>query len=428
MIMRRILGLLLSAAICCQAPFAWADGLIRDGVGPISTGRGGTNQGFADNAAIILDNPGAMVNVNDNGLAELGVDTVISNVHYTDPFNDVESKTRPLPMPVLGYIEKSEDGRWAFGIGAFAPAGFGAAYGNLNNPLLGSNNMRSIGGLAKILPGISYGVTDRLSIGLTVGVAFSDAELRGPLVVQQPPLTGLPAIMSLHGSGVAPTGSLGMQYRLTDSTMFGATYTEQTNFDLHGGSDANLLVGPPFGVISSHFDSKFRLKWPRSVAVGIKHELCPHRRIGVDVVWYDWAHAFDQINLQFSNPTNPIVGALAPLPIRDILPLNWIDSVTLRLGYEWDPTDIDTWRIGYAYHHSPAPNSTLNPYLDGVLEHQFSAGYSRKFERATLNLAYQYCFGPTRTVTNSAIIGGLFDNTTMSAQAQFVMISLLVPF
>lgn len=426
--LRRILGLVLFLAACQHAAPAWADGLVRDGIGPISTGRGGTNQGFADNAAIILDNPGAMVNVDGEGLAELGADTVISSVQYSDPFNDVQSRTRPLPMPVLGFVQKSEDGQWAWGIGAFAPAGFGAAYGNLNNPLLGTNNYRSIGGLAKILPGISYGVTDRLAIGITVGIAFSDAELRGPLFFQQPPLQGLPAITSLHGSGVAPTGSVGMQYQLAEDVMLGATYTEQTNFDLHGGSDAGLLLGPPFGVISSHFDSKFRLKWPRSVAVGLKYDLCPHRRFSADVIWYDWAHAFDQINFQFSNPTNPIVGALAPLPIKDVLPLNWVDSVSLRLGYEWETSERDTCRVGYAYHHSPSPNSTLNPYVDGVLEHAFSVGFSRKLDRAVFNAAYQYSFGPQRDVTNSALVGGLFDNTTLAAQAHFAMFSLLFPF
>ena len=105
---RGLLGLVLLAAICQSALPAWADGLVRDGVGPISTGRGGTNQGFADNAAIILDNPGAMVNVAGSGLAEFGADTVITDVHYSNPLNNVSSKIRPLPMPVLGYIRKSK--------------------------------------------------------------------------------------------------------------------------------------------------------------------------------------------------------------------------------------------------------------------------------------------------------------------------------
>ena len=407
-----------------------ADGLVRDGVGPISTGRGGTNQGFADNAAIILDNPSAIVNVAGTGLAEAGVDVVTPVVDYTNPFNDVNSKVRPLPMPVLGYTRKSEDGTWAWGVGAFAPAGFGASYGVMNNPVVGPSLYRSIGGLVKVLPALSYKVTDRLAVGGTVGIGFSHVELDGPLFMQTPPLTGLPAVLDLQATGVAPTGSIGMQYQLTDSTVVGATYTTPTNMNLRGPVQAVLFPG--FPVVSS-FDTKVHICWPQSVAVGLKHELCPHRRVSADVIWYDWKRAFDEFNIQFSNPSNPLVpillaGAGGSLPIHCNFPLHWADSVSMRLGYEWDATDLDTFRTGYVYHNSPVPDSTLNPYLDGILNHQFSLGYSRKMNRIVFNTAYQYCFGVTHHVGTSSIVGGDFNNSTMRAQCHFAMFSLLVPF
>ena len=68
---------LAAIALTMWIAAARGDGVVRDGVGAISTGRGGTNLGFADNAAIILDNPGAMSNAADNGFWELGVDTVM---------------------------------------------------------------------------------------------------------------------------------------------------------------------------------------------------------------------------------------------------------------------------------------------------------------------------------------------------------------
>ena len=76
--LRGLLVLVALAVAALSSQRGLGDGLIRDGVGPISTGRGGTNQAFADNSAIILDNPGALVNVAGSGLAEFGVDTVIS--------------------------------------------------------------------------------------------------------------------------------------------------------------------------------------------------------------------------------------------------------------------------------------------------------------------------------------------------------------
>ncbi len=363
------------------------------------------------------------MNVAGNGLAEVGADTVITQVQYGNPINGVVSHVRPLPMPVLGYIKKSENGCWAFGIGAFVPAGFGAAYGQMISPVMGPTEYRSIGGMGKILPALSYKATDRLSVGISVGLAFSDIQIFGPYVIQDAPLTGVPAVLNMSGFGVAPTGSIGLQYQVNDRTTIGASYTEEVNMTLRGGANASL-----FGVIPSHFDSKIHMKWPRSVAFGIKHDLCDHRRVSADVIWYDWSGSFDQIGIQFSNPTNPVVSQLVPLPVSDTLPLNWMNSVSMRLGYEWMPNNLDTWRCGYVYHGSPVPDSTLNPYLDGILVHAFSLGYSRKFERVIFNSGYQYCFGPTRNVGTSDIIGGDFNNTDMRAQAHFAMFSLLVPF
>src|SRR5207237_711965 len=65
-----------------------ADGVVFDGIGPITTGRGATNLGFADNAAIIMDNPAGMSNVAGEGLLEGGVDTCIPNLQYSDPQNN----------------------------------------------------------------------------------------------------------------------------------------------------------------------------------------------------------------------------------------------------------------------------------------------------------------------------------------------------
>lgn len=422
--------LALLTGLSLAAPAVRADGLIRDGVGPISTGRGGTNQGFADNSVIILDNPAAMVNVEGSGLGELGVDTAIPAVAYSDPFNDVHTKIRPMPAPVLGLIKKSYDDRWAFGIGAFAPAGFGASYGINDSPVTGSNLLRSIGAMGKILPAVAFRATDRLAVGISVGVAFCHAELDGPVYLQSGPLAGVPAILDLQGTGVAPCGSVGFQYQLTENMMLGCTYTEQTNFDLRGGTNATLLPG---FVVESHFDNTLRIKWPRSVALGLKYDLCAHRRFGADVIWYDWAHAFNQIDLSLYNPTNPAIpvilsGVGASLPVRQVFPLNWTNSVSMRLGYESDFTDLDTFRAGYVYHAAPVPDSTLNPYLDGILEHAFSLGYSRKLGHAIFNAAYQYNFGPTHHVDTSSLIGGQFNDSTMFAQAHFAMISFLFPF
>ncbi|HUY91955.1 MAG TPA: outer membrane protein transport protein [Pirellulales bacterium] len=425
---RRLSALLfLWALISASARTAQADGLIRDGVGPISTGRGGTNLGFADNGAVILDNPGALVNVANNGLFEIGADTVISQVHYTDNKpNDAQSAVRPIPVPNIAYIRRSKDKRWAWGLGVFGPAGFGASY-NFQNSFAGPQQYRSFDAVAKVLPTLSYRVTDRLSIGGSVGIAASYLDLEGPLFMPSGALAGAPAIVNLQGFGVAPVGSFGLQYKLSEKTMLGLSFTSMTKFHMGGVMNANIYGVTP-APIYSRFSSSTDINWPRSLGIGLAHKFNRKHMVGIDMIWYDWKHAFNGVGINLTDSSNPMVPLLAGPAIAQTLPINWHDSVSLRLGYQWMPNSRNTYRLGYVYHTSPTPSNTLTPYTDGILLHAFSAGFSHKIGRAYLNAAYQFTFGPTRYVGVSALAGGDFSHSSLHAQAHVASLSLLVPF
>ncbi|HEV3023903.1 MAG TPA: outer membrane protein transport protein [Pirellulales bacterium] len=423
----KLIALFVCVWVAGASRWAMADGVVRDGVGAISSGRGGTNLGFADNGAILLDNPGAMVNVANNGLIEADVDTVISELHYTDPKpNNVHAKILPVPLPELAFIKKSADGDWAWGLGAFAPAGFGASY-NFQNSFAGPQNYRSIGALGKILPGLSYRVNDRLSIGGTFGLAFGHVDLEGPFFMQTGALRGAPAIIDLQGTNVAPTGSVGAQYKLSPKTTLGICFTTESRFHQNGDMKANVFGVGPFPIYSQ-FAARTDLIWPRSLSFGVKHDLSRRHQVAADVFWYDWKHAFNHVDLALSNPSNPMVAALVGPTNFQSIPLNWHDTVSLRLGYQFMPSSFSTWRAGYVYHTSPTPNNTLTPLTDGILTHAFSLGHSRRINRAWLNVSYQYSFSPTRHVGTSILAGGDFSNSTLNAQAHWVNLGVLVPF
>jgi long-chain fatty acid transport protein len=298
----------------------------------------------------------------------------------------------------------------------------------MNNPHFGESTYKSLGCLVKVLPGVAYQVNDQLSIGATLGVAFSQAELEGPFYPNSLPLAGVPTKFDLLANGVAPTGSVGLQYKLTPRTTIGACYTEETRFRLDGTVRADVMVAaPPVPPISSNFDAEVDLVWPRSFGVGFRHEVCECRRFSADVIWYDWSHAFDELDIKLTNSSHPAFAAFGP-QLRDSLPMDWEDSVSIRLGYEWEPVAANIFRAGYVFHNSPVSDSTLNPYLDGVLTHALSAGYSRQYERYVLNAAYQYSFSPEREIEASQLAGGDFNDSKFSAEAHWMSLSLLVPF
>ena len=404
-----------------------ADGVIRDGLGAISSGRGGTNIAFADNGAVLYDNPAGIVNTEGNGLFDLGADLLVTDIQYANPPRNGTTNAwhNPFPIPEASLFRKSSDGRWAYGLGVFAPAGFAADY-DMNGPaaLPGMHHYKSLGAMGKLLPGLAYRVTDRLSVGGTFGLALSHTEIEGPYFLQSPgPFQGTPTMMRLYTTGVAPTWSTGLQYKLTEATTLGATYQSETRYSQTGTAYVDV---PGLGPCT--YDANVDMIWPESVGIGVRHELCPHRIISADVIWYNWSQSFNHLNMAFTNPSNPAFAAVIGPRLAEQFPLNWQDSISYRFGYEQHLSRGRVVRMGYAYHKDQIPDGTLTPYIPATLEHAFSLGYGWTRNQWEIDLAYQYSFGSTRTVTTSDLVGGEFDGSSQRAQAHWAFLSFLRRF
>jgi long-subunit fatty acid transport protein len=395
----------------------WADGVILNGISPRSLSRGGTNLGHADNGAMIHDNPAAMANLAGCELFEVGAIGLISTFEYGDlgNVNGVDS-AEFTPLPMFAYVRKSDDGVWAYGLGVFPEAGFCENY-TMNGPVPffpGPQKYKSFGALSKVLPGISARLTDRLSVGGTFGVGVSHAELEGPYFLQGPTLPGTPTLMNLHGTGATPVWSVALQYALTDTTTLGATYLSSSRFELEGETRVVL----PFGAGNLIYDSELEIEWPQSVGVGVRQQLDCCQTVSADVIWFNWSDAFDEFQLNLRNPST-----LGFLPVTEVIPLRWRDSVSVRLGYEQQVCD-GTLRLGYVYHRNPVPAGTQTPFIQATLQHAVSVGYGWWWGDWMVDAGYMYLFGPDRTVGTSELLGGDFSNSSHDATVHAFFLGL----
>lgn len=412
--MRRALVALVFASSCVQV---FADGLVRDGLGARVAGRGGTNLAWADSGTILHDNPAGAVNLEGCSLVECGYDLLWAHVDYSDPGTDADWRQGLVPLGNMSLLKKLDD-NVTVGFGVFSTGGFATRYKMDGPPSFpGERTYKSFGALVRLLPGVSLKMTDRWSVGATLGVGASHIELEGPYTLQSGPLRGTPMIMDTQATGAALSWSLGSQYQLTPQTTIGVAYQSETRSHISGKSSAII---PNVG--ESTYDLDMDIVWPRSIGLGVRHEFCECRIGSVDLIYYNWQKAFDEIGLFMTNPTNPVFAGFGP--IEEQKPLHWRDTLSVRVGYEHVLANSNRLRYGYVYHRNPIPSSTLTPYIAPTIEHTVSIGYGTKISNWEVDFGYQFMFGDNVSV-NTEWIGGDFDNSNVDSRAHFFYMSFM---
>ena len=224
-------------------------------------------------------------------------------------------------------------------------------------------------------------------------------------------------MLDLAADGAALCWSAGLQYKLTDSTTLGLAYQSESRFHMNGKTDVTVPLMPFLG--RTHYETGMDMTWPQSLGLGVRQQLCPHRTVSADVLWFGWSNAFDNLGLRLRNPN----GAIAA--VDEQFPLRWQDTVSVRLGFEQALKRGRTLRCGYVYHRNPIPTGTLTPFIQAIGEHSFSAGYGWMVRGWNVDLGYMFCFGPNQTVGQSDLVGGEFNNSLHQAYTHCVAISLM---
>ncbi len=388
--------------LACVGAEALADGVILNGVSPYTIGRGGTNLAFADNGSMLFDNPGAMGFLEGESMFQIGATALYTEFSYSDLENDKRAQHQVYPLPEISYIHKHSD-TWAYGIGVFSPAGFGAIY-NLDGQgaFPGPQRYKSFGSLTKLVLGGSYTPGENVSFGATIGPGLSFVDLTGPYTLQGPsPYAGLPTLLDLSVDGVGLGWSAGVSVQLTETTTFGAAFQSQVEIDATGTAD----VVTPIGSTRYHADAD--IAWPRSAGGGLRQQIGDRHVLACDLIWFDWSSAFDTFDINLHSSTNPGLP-----PLFEQFPLHWSDSLSTRVGYEYHRPNGHVARCGYTHHSSPIPAGTITPYIPAAMEHAFSVGYGWDWHCWQVNAAYMYTYGQTVHTPTSDFIGGDFDQST----------------
>ncbi|MFL9609100.1 OmpP1/FadL family transporter [Methylobacillus sp. Pita2] len=338
------------------------------GFGAESLLMGGADVAVARDSSAINTNPAGLAQV--QGKAFDGFGSVLRTLdlsHADQHGSDVHASNRYTPLAGGGYVQSLESLPCTAGVGTFVQGGAGGVFRHINTSQNGQDNFSAKFGIAKIGVGIGCQVTERLSLGTTVG--FTYASIQQSLYRDSP---GIGGIKLEDADGIRPNFKIGLQYKLSPTLTLGAAYTEKTKLPLTGGSFSLNAGAQTFHYDDAKLDG---FATPREVAIGLAWKPKADWLLAFKLNWINWSDALKSTTLTARNPDS----AFAPSRITSSNRMDWHDQVVLALGLAHELNDKTTLYAGYNYGRNPMPRASTTPFIAGILEHHYTLGAAYKF-------------------------------------------------
>lgn len=426
--MRGILGVALLLAVSLGA---WASGTLIYEQGSKASAQAGAFVARADDATAVFYNPAGMAFQKGTKLA-FNLTYINADVKYENSTpgytpngmsvaGTFEDNAKNFFIPSLHFVMPIND-RVSLGLSSTAPFNLATDW---------SDNFpgRFVSRHAKI---VTMDVRTALSFKLdehhavAIGIDYYDSKVnlvRGldtsalstavnPHQYPSPPFPpGIPYFQASEGSLDAWVRDQALGWNISymwnaAPYSIGLTYRSKASFSYQG--HASFETSPLIGPLASYFpgqDISFELtSVPAQASFGFAYSGNP-LTVEFDANWTQWS-TYDQSTVHFGTPTS--IGS-THVVADEVLPFEWKDGNTFRLGFGYKLSDAYELRWGILYDQAPVPSQTLNPVLPDAdrWSIQFGSGYNKghwsfdwyamylKFNNATVKADNYYQYGET---------------------------------
>ncbi len=350
------------------------------GITAMQWARGGAIVASPTDAPSVLYNPAAA--------GALGIDTVAFDLgsgllHAERSISGTDSDSENYFAVGAGAVTKISD-KLYFGLAAGGVAGLGTDFADTiakDNP---ATAVVTTKGLLKLTPTIAYKPMENLSIGISPQIGYQTLALSSAKFDM--PQTGE------FGFGA----SVGAIYTISPVVQIGASYTSKMNvskYKFHGSYDADgPMPGAPSVPGTYHID----MDAPATAAFGVAvTPFGDFLLVEVDVKWVDFSDTSDSVKIE--NSSGDTV---------DRLKFGWEDQYVYSVGAEISPRDSVTLRLGYNYGKTGIDSKDVQYNLGSIatIEHHLSVGISKHWtDNLTSTLSYTHGF--ENSVTGDVQVG-----------------------
>jgi long-chain fatty acid transport protein len=373
-------------------------------------GRGMAFVATADNPSAIYFNPAGITQLKHSNL-RLGVYGLDIDETYKSPAgNTYRNENQLHAVPQFFYTYGLEDLPLSFGLGVYSPYGLSSHWPQ-------DTGFRTVATEGRITyetinPVVAWQIIPSLSVAAGLTVNYCDMDLRQGLFWPTQPYDGF----DFKGDGWAAGYNLGLLWKPLEKISFGVSFRSPTSIDLKGNTTAynNVVVPypPPYTIPAfSHASAaNANFSFPLNAIVGVSYRPTPKWNLEFNADYTDW-DTLGTVTVKQSTPF-PILPANVPLT------LNWQSS----WYYEFGATRYfdNGWHVsaGYIFNENSVPDAHYEPIVGDLDRHFLSIGTGFKGKQFDFDIAYQFGYGPTRTVSGSAL-----SAAGQSADGQYDFIS-----
>ena len=411
------LNLLLWLAVVVSPTMTLANGMRLVSQDGFATARGEAFVATADNASAIYYNPAGITQLEGNQFRS-GLYGIYLDPTYRPPSTAPNSgKTyhtdnNYAAAPDMFYTHTSAGSRLSYGFGVYAPFGLGLSWPQ-------DTGFRSVGIESKLTylrvnPVLAFKVTPKLSIGAGLTVNYAKLELEQGLRARARPFENY---FRFSGAGWSAGYNAGVLWQPDEKISFGATFRSATSFTLDG--ETAFILQPVIPATERNASADF--EFPLTAAIGVSWRPTPAWNFEFDADYADWS-CLGTVTIHQKTP--------APFPIRQNIPfhLNWKESWLYSVGATryfdggWHAS------IGYAFNQSSVPDQYYSPLAADLDRHFISAGVGHRGRKYDVDVAYQFGYGPSHTVSGSTPPSqpGQFAGQTADGTYGFISHAILI--
>jgi long-chain fatty acid transport protein len=365
-------------------------GLVQaSGFALIENSASGQGNAYAGAAAHTID--ASAVYFNPAGMMRLDGDQIVFAGHYISPESSFRNNGSSNAAAVGGgpisgpdddggfdalvpnfYWVTAVDDNMNFGLGVNAPFGLAIKY---DDDWVGRYHaVVSDLKIINVNPSLGYRVNDKLTVGGGVNMMLADVILSSAIdfaaILGQTPGSddGFAELTGDNLSDPALGFNLGLQYELSDDSIFGVSFRSEVDIDVDGEADFRVPTSAALLVATGRFVDtglKAGITLPASLSVSLSHNIDKITWLA-DITWTGWS-SFEELRIKYDNDLQP----------DSVTTESWNDTFRYSVGLDYQYSSNIILRGGLALDESPVPSAERRtPRLPGTDRTWLSFGAS----------------------------------------------------